>query len=423
MTRRIFLATAIIFLLAFPACAGLQTQSWQYNKQVQPVNDGFALIDLDQEVLRHTRDDLADIRLSDGEGQEVPYQILQPEPDQEKTYPAQLIDKVVRPNEFSSVTLDVQNGNNLHNRIVLDLESKEDYLRDVKIEGSEDNRTWNLVGTVKVFCVYPNNRQNDLNYFPASFRYMKVSIDCRGKEPLTIRDARIKYVRPDVQSLVQNSSIKYKGPDPSGGRPEITVPATLITNRTDPKTNKTELLLDLGTKGYEINHIDLQVNGINFDRLVEYYDSNDGSNWNRIGSERIYQHKWTDYEALKNKLTVNRNMGRYVKLAVNNQDNPPLNVESVVVWGDSPKILADLRTGSYTLWYGNPDGKAPQYDLSHFSQLIDKNKLAVIQPGQESINANYHPKLTDNRWVLNTVTIIAALVIGLLILKNMKAKA
>jgi len=75
------------------------------------------------------------------------------------------------------------------------------------------------------------------------------------------------------------------------------------------------------------------------------------------------------------------------------------------------------------LWYGNPDSKLPQYDLSQFSHLIDKNKLAVVQPGPESLNTNYHPKITDNRWFLNTITIVSALVIGLIILKNMKTKA
>lgn len=405
MIQRVFLTAAILFLLALPAYADFQPQSWQYNKQVRPANDGFTLIDLDQEVLKHSQDNLADVRLSAGDGQEVPYQLVRQEPYKEETYPAQLIDKVIRANEFSSITLDLQNGSRLHNQILLDLESKEDYLRDVKIEGSDDNRTWKLVAMEKVFYVAPNYRQNDLPYTPASFRYMRVSIDSRGKEPLTVRGAKVKYVRP------------------AGDRPESILPAALTTNRTDPKTNKTELLLDLGAKGYQVGYIDLQVNGSNFNRLIAYYDSNDGSNWNQLGSDRIYQYKWSDYEALKNRLTLNRSEGRYVRLVIDNQDSPPLDVKSVTVWGDSPKILTDLRTGSYTLWYGNPDSKLPQYDLSQFSHLIDKNKLAVVQPGTESANANYRPKITDNRWFLNTITIVAALVIGLIILKNMKTKA
>lgn len=435
ITRQALFAAAMFFLLAAPAYAAFQSPSWQFNKQVQAQNDGLALINLDSEVLGHTRDDLADVRLSDETGQEVAYQLLQPEFDQEETFPVQLINNVVRENEFSSVTLDLQTGDHRHNRILLDLESKEDYdyLREVKIEGSTDNRTWNLVATQKVFYVSPHYRQNDLAYPTASFRYMKVTIDAKGEKNLTIRGARVKYVQDAVLPVT------YKDPDgppatyretdgalpyadSTSTRAGSMLPATLLTNRTDPKTNRTELLIDLGTKGYQIKQIDLQVSGGNYNRLINYYDGNDTNNWRQLGQDRIYHYRWPDYEASKNTLFINRSGGRYLKLVIDNQDSPPLNIEGVAVWGDYPKILADLRQGSYTLWYGNPDSRVPQYDLSQFAKLIDKSKLAVLQPGQESINANYRPKLTDNRRVLNIVTILAAVAIGLIILKNMKGK-
>jgi hypothetical protein len=405
MIRRLLLAAALLFLLTAPAYAGFESQSWRFSKDVRPPDDGFALIDLDQEILVNSRDDLADIRLSDKEGQEVPYQLVRQRQYKEETYQAQIIDNVIRVNEFSSVTLDLQEGNRLHNLVLLDLETKNDYLRDVKIEESDDNRNWSLVATGKVFFVSPNYRQNDLSYPTASSRYLKVSIDARGKEPLIIRSAKIKYVTPP------------------GDLSELLLPSSLTTNRTDAKNNVTEIVLELGAKGYQAGHIDFQVSGSNYNRLVELYDSNDGNNWNSIGSDRIFQYKWIDYETLKNKLTINRRVGKYIKLVVDNQDSPPLDIISVSVWGDSPKILADLHTGGYTLWYGNPDSKLPQYDISQFSHLIDMKKLAVIQPDPESANMNYRPKITSNRWFLNIITIISALVIGLIILKNMKAKA
>ncbi|MDD4169736.1 MAG: DUF3999 family protein [Desulfotomaculaceae bacterium] len=424
MTRQALFAAAIFLLLAAPAYAAFQSQSWQFNKQVQAQNDGLALINLDSEVLGHTRDDLADVRLSDEAGQEVAYQLLQPEFDQEETFPVQLIDNVVRENEFSSVTLDLQTGDHRHNRILLELESKEDYdyLREVKIEGSTDNRTWNLVTAQKVFYVSPHYRQNDLAYPTASFRYMKVTIDAKGEKNLTIRGAKVKYVQDAVLPVT------YKGPDAlqyavsTSTRAGSMLPVTLLTNRTDPQTNQTELLIDLGTKGYQIMQLDLQVRGGNYNRLINYYDGNDTNNWRQLGQDRIHHYRWPDYEASKNTLFINRSGSRYLKLVIDNQDSPPLNIEGVAVWGDHPKILADLRQGSYTLWYGNPDSKAPQYDLSQFVKLIDKSKLAVLQPGQESTNASYRPKITDNRRVLNSITILTAVAIGLIILKNMKRK-
>ncbi|OPX84133.1 MAG: F5/8 type C domain protein [Pelotomaculum sp. PtaB.Bin104] len=432
MIHKVLFTATMFFLLAVPAYAAIEPQSWQFTKQVQAQKDGFALIELDAEVLGHTRDDLADIKLSDAAGQEVPYQLLQPEFYKEETFPVQLIDNVVQENEFSSVTLDLQTGDHRHNRIQLDLESKEDYLRDVKIEGSADNRTWNLISSQKVFYVSPNYRQNDLSYPTASFRYMRVTIDSKGKNPLNIRGAKVKYVQdagglplafkgPDGPPALRETGDAAWHADSTSARAGSIIPSTLLSSRTDTRTNQTELIIDLGTKGYLINYIALQVDGGNFNRLINYYDTND-NRWRHLGQERIYHYQWPDYEASKNTLLLNYSGARFIKLVLYNQDSPPLNVENVIVWGDHQKILADLRQGSYTLWYSNSNSKAPQYDLSQFAQLVDKSQLAVLQPGHESVNANYRPKLTDNRWFLNIVTLLAALAIGLIILKNMKRK-
>jgi len=186
MIKRVFLAAALLLLLALPAYASFQQQDWQYTKTVQTEKDGFALIDLDPEVLNRSRDDLADIRLTAGDGQEAPYQITRLEPAKTETYPARLIDRVSRPGEYSSVTLDLQNSGRLHDRIALDLESKVDYLRDVTLEGSNDNRTWNLIARDKVLYLAPDYRKNNLSYTPASFQYVKLTFLDGGKEPLTV---------------------------------------------------------------------------------------------------------------------------------------------------------------------------------------------------------------------------------------------
>lgn len=410
MIRRGFLAAALLLILTLPAYAGFQLQDWQYTKTMQVAKDGFALIDLDPEVLTHSRDDLADVRLTAGEGREVPYQVIQLEPAKEETYPVQFIDRVTRPGEYLSVTLDLQNSGRLHDRITLDLVSKEDYLRDVTIEGSNDNQTWNLIARDKVLSVAPDYRKkdyrkNDLAYNPASFRYVRLTINDGGKEPLILKGARITYVPP------------------TGERPFPELPATLVSNRTDQKTNQTDLVIDLGAKSYQVSEIGLQVNGKNFQRNVEYADSSDGSNWNQAGSDRIYQYQWPDYENLRNRLKVNRSFSRYIKLTIDNQDSPPLDVQKVTVWGVPPRLLADLQAGSYNIWYGNKNSSQPQYDLSQFSHLIDKNKLEVIKPGSENGNASYRPNITDSRWLINGVVIIAALIVGLIILKNMKSRA
>lgn len=396
----------ILMFLTVPAYADFQPQQWQYFKQVVAEKDGFALIELDPEALNHCRDNFSDLRIVSGQDRETPYQAIKLEPPKEENYPAQLINRVTRENEYTLVTLDLGKAGSLHNhaRVELEQEHKGDYLREVNIEGSNDNQTWFFISRNRVFYVSPDNRQSDLFYPPATFQYIRLKIDCKGTEPLFVKDVRVSF-KP-----VENSAASL-------------LPGKVLSNNTDPKTNKTELIIELGAKGYQVNRVDFQINGQNFNRPVELYDRVDGSEWKLICSDRVYQYKWPDYESLKNSVTVNRQIGNQLKVLINNQDSLPLDISGVEVRGEVPRLLADLQAGNYFLWYGNPESKEPRYDLSGFSHLIDKSKLAVIQPGAEAKNEKYEKARLPIRWALNGITIFTALILGIIIIKNMKSRA
>ena len=402
--KRLFCSFLLILLTAAPAYASIQPGQWKYYQEVSSSKEGFVLISTDKDLLEKAQRGFSDLRLTDDEGREIPYQAVREEPPREYIYTPLLIDVVTRDNS-SSLTLDLSKTGILHNEISLDIENSEDYLRDVTVEGSNDNSSWSLIKKEKLFCVSPDFKKSKLSYNPVSFRYLRLTVDCSGNKPLRITGASVKYVQP------VNSTITK------------TIPANQQPPWNDAKTKTTAIIIDLGTKGYQIDHIDLKTNSPNFYRRVEIYESDNAKEWSLLTSDRICDYQWPGYQACSNSISVHRNTGRYLKAVISNQDSPPLDVRAEV-YGETPKLLANLTAGNYKLWYGNPRAGQPQYDLGQFSGMIDKIGLDNISPGPEQINPDYKEKISpeNSKHLLNATVIIAALVIGFIILKNLRSK-
>ncbi|MTI83239.1 MAG: discoidin domain-containing protein [Firmicutes bacterium] len=400
--KTLVLSFAIMFLVVTPAHADFEKENWQYYKKVEPEKKGFSLIRLDQEVLTRCQNNLNDLRLVSSQGDEVPYKLIQVEPSTMETYPVQIINDVVRENEFSAVTLDMERTARLNNNIMFEITSKDDYLRDVLIEGSNDNQNWDTIIKSKIFRV-GNNGQDEVSYPPASYRYIRVKIDCKGKEPLDIKEVKVRFI-------------------PKKKNDFNLITAKTISNRQDPETKTSEIIADLGVKGIYVNDISLQVSNDNFDRGIEGYYSYDKKEWHAIGSGRIFNYSWTDYSASQENLPIHERVGRYVKIRIQNQDSPPLNVKGIEVRGRYPALLADLNNENHYLWYGNLVSEFARYDLNRFAHLVDLDDLPEINPGSENINDKYVAKETSKRNLLNIITVAAVIVVGFIILKNLTSK-
>lgn len=404
MIRKLTLVLAMILLHTLPAYGSLLTQHYKYSKVVNSQSGGFSLVELDREVMERVQNNFHDLRIAGAQGQELPYQLLQPGRQTEEGYTVSLLDNVIRENEFSAITLDLQRQA-ITNKIYLDVSFNQDFLREVILEGSNDNQAWSVISKDRIFFVAPDTRDTELTYQDASFRYLRVVIDSKGQKPLTIHGARAALRPVEVRTANQLNGNGF--------------------NSKNLKTT-TEIIIDLGVKGYLVDYLEVATPNQNFNRQVEIYDSSNGTEWRSIGMERLYQYKWPGYEAKENKIFVSSMVGRYIKLVITNQDSPPLEITNVTALGSHPTLLVDLQPGSNTLWYGNPDAKAPNYDLAGFSQYVNQTNLPVLKLGPEQTNQSYVPEpkpwSESNRWLLNAAIIASALVLGVIILRTMKGK-
>lgn len=400
----------IICLLSFlimgdsAVYAALETHSYQYYREVQVKEAGFAFISLDSRVLQNTRDDLADLRLSTLEGKEISYQFYPYPVQKEVSIIANIIDKKMTGNEFS-FTLDLLQTGYLHNKVSLDLESKKDFIHDVVIESSNDNLNWSFIARDKIAVVNGNYRKTDVNYPTSSAQYLRLRMEQAAEDRIDIKAAGAGLNRED----------NYVFPE---------IPVEITSREEEQEGARSVLYIDLGVKNYYIKSIQFKPLGRNYQREVLVYTSNDRNRWQGvIASGMLYHFQWSDYEAVRDNLSIDNNADRYIKIEINNGSSPPLEIEDLAVFGEAPRLLADFEPGTYQLWYGNSQAVKPQYDLAGFSYLIDTSALSTLKLGMENTNPEYQPPLLPwserNRWVLNLAIVIAGLILGTLIVRNM----
>jgi hypothetical protein len=117
---------------------------------------------------------------------------------------------------------------------------------------------------------------------------------------------------------------------------------------------------------------------------------------------------------------------RYLKLSVKNNDNQPLQLKDLQVYGYITKILFPLeKSRSYHLYYGNPNAKTPVYDIGEFSAYINEPGLAVLGLGNQTNNPEFNsrtqrPWTEDNRWLLTTVLLAVVAILAFWVVKMIK---
>ena len=175
----------------------------------------------------------------------------------------------------------------------------------------------------------------------------------------------------------------------------------------------------MGSKGFPTNRLAITTEEENFYRQVRLEGSNDAETWTLLQrSEILYSFNTPRFVGNKLSLSYPESTFRYFRLTILNEDNPPLPIDSVSVFGFLRKLIFPASPGSaYRLYYGNATARTPSYELERvFPYLVTEN-LPGAQLGAHAINPLYslptEPFTERYPWLFPTVVSVAALLIGL----------
>jgi hypothetical protein len=393
--------------------ADFTIQDWRYVKTIQLPRDlageGLAATTPDIEVFAQGAPGLADLRVVENGEAEVPFQIVVDRgARQRELRPARIRDLGFVPGEHTSFVVEASQPGALHNEVEI-LTPSHNFQRTVQLEGSNDDETWMVLREgARIFdftLTDPNftTRDTRVRYPESTVRYLRVRILDQQEEPLNITGASVFSVqeRPDRETLF---------------------PADIIGRSEDQQRRASVLNLDLRANGIPTSRVKVNTDQVNFYRRVLLEASGDSQTWEPIiESGELFSYDTPKFVGSQLTLSYPETSRRYLRLTIYNEDNQPLDIGGMEVFGVSRRLLFSVRPGaSYALYYGNADARAPSYDLARFLPYLETEGLPQGVLGAQTDNPAFviPPEPWSERlpWLIPAMVALAAMVLGILLL-------
>lgn len=410
------------FSLAAPPSIDQRPQ-WQYYKDINisgnPAKGDLVKITLDQDVFNNSKNDLSDLRLIDKGGNEVPYKLIIERGafSQENIYPVLVLNNSYSAEGgYNIFIVDFGQSGFLSSSLNI-ITNSENFKRTVEIAGSNDMTSWNILKSNGYIYDYTDKavdfkaQNTKIDYPENAFRYIQVKIFVNDGAPLVVNGVQVsKIKKSESRETVLNP--KYEVRENSVRR-------------------ITEVIIDLGKKGWPTGNITITSPDENFNRETAVYESSDKVIWRRVGESHIFNYNTPKFTGANLEVNYSETGGQYLKIEIFNGDNSPISINSVSVKTILRSIAFQYGTGaagfSYKLYYGNPKANFPEYDLEKFFPYLDTGVYfgAVLSEGR--INPFYQKEIPPSLpiseripYLVPGALIFAILMMGFMVLRFMK---
>ncbi len=395
---------SILLVLIFGVCLGATEKpdwkSWpQYRELKGTVSnpDNFASVVLDDGFWFNGNIGLNSLRLSSGNGDEVPYFTrVERKGDSTQELTASLLDNKVLIGDKTVALVDL-GKTRFSNRLTLD-SPNEDFNRKVVIEGSLDRKTWSAILSDGFIFDVSNTRNPArkayLSYPGKNARYLRVSIPLSGqKDAFIINKITVTAYSPETGYVEE----RY-----FSGQPQTSA------------NGETVWILDRDHIGLPLHEIAFDFESRNFCRPVKVELSDDQKTWSFFSTCGFFYDAQTGNTENQWKVSGAEGSGRYVRITVTDGNDHPLVVKKITVRRWRRTLLFQPNApGPYKLYYGNTQAKAPVYDIASWSAKT-KHEEVPWTMGEQKNNPDYIPPFVP--WTARPVFIwsVLALIIGIL---------
>ncbi len=345
-----------ILLLLFPAINSFSQSFWRAD--LQPVDrSGYYNIELSQTVIGLSKNkEFTDLKVLDDKNQEVPYFLRSVTPEHKiSEYEAYDLKENTTKNNLSIVIVDNKKQENIKQFVIV--LTNADANKDISIRGSNDLNKWYIVKQKtdlplpgSDFGIDKNTELLTVDFPQGNYRYYEITLSTNQKSPLEIlKIVKVKYSAIyadftwiDLGSLVQRNDV-------------------------DKKTYLTFPNLSLS---YRINKLEFSIKSkADYFRHVLVRDS--------VSQKEI----GFDISSKKeNTFIINDFIfSPGTVIIIENENNPPLVIDSVKVYGLNRYVCAYLEEGkNYHLQIGTQNSTLSNYDIKHFQNDIPA-ELPVIK--------------------------------------------
>lgn len=383
MSRKFF-----SFLLSFAAlgAGALESdlpsawRSWRYSRAIASARiDALNYIILDRLVFSHSENRLADLRIIDESGGEVPYDLrtqITP-PPQPVSVRATLRENSFVPGQYTQVILDLGERARFHNSLHIQT-PESDFINWVDIAASDDAHVWRIVNPrapISRFRKENLEGNQTVRYSENNARYLRVRIQEAG-HPFQVTNIEVfASPAPKKEGSAENASplAASLAPDAVAGG------------------SQTQWTMDLGSAAIPVADFNFETSQPEFYRAVRILSSSDGKEWQLAGGGEI--HRYVVGGKTVESLAVNcyESWGpRYWRVEVLNANDAPLSaIRLSLIMPLRVVLFHPTLDRPYRLIYGNPRAAVPQYDLARTLQIPAIEMMTHPALGTEELTSNF----------------------------------
>jgi Protein of unknown function (DUF3999) len=388
--RRRFLATSLLWIATLLLhvtiiSADFKRSDWQFSKPVEASiaqASGYIRVPLDGETFHRSLRSLADLRIVDDQGSEIPYALFEErEETTEEQFRPKVFNQAVLPGKYSTLTLDLEKEI-ANNTLTLKTKSR-NFKRRLEIAGSHDGKQWLVLKNDAYIFDFTGEQKVQLmtvKYPEHRYRYLRVRVWNEKESPLEIEGATLSLVTTKTPRRVVR-------------------PSTLLSREEDSKLKASVVVLDLKYEKLPSDFLTIDTPEENFSRRVEIQGSNDQKAWQSLLQSDLYRFRTAKYSVEKKTLPFPEARHRYLKVIFYNQDDPPLKLAAFEVQGIEKDLIFQFQPGRpYSLYYGNPTAQAPKYDIERVKSYLSVDSLPSARLGGEDENRDYRPSGPKCPW-------------------------
>jgi hypothetical protein len=403
--------------IAEPASPAETLRNWKYNLDIQrPTEKGSAPWEdaiLLPPVFDGARADFADLRLYDGDGHEVPYDLRVRRADfRTENVPGKEFNRARGPDGSVEFALDLGAAQVEHNDVEVQLPGAQ-YRRHARLEGSADGQDWRLLAEKDLIHFELGQKQVDdrrFSYPPSRFRYLRVHVE---------RDPVVDRAKLEVPSATVSRRVEIPGES-------LTLPAQLgprepIRTGDGPGS---AWIIDLGGNNVPCERLVCDIADTDFvrnyrievslgpDAETPFQQVADGV-WRRTAGD-ARQPMVAEFGEI---------LARRIRLVVTDASNPPLSLQSISFSAPARQVVfphADSQSAeALRLYFGNPKAFTPRYDFGRNlpARLEPAPIRRALGPRQQNPEYVPEPKPLTDRWpwliyvVLGIVSGVLAVII------------
>ena len=396
-----------------PTAEPMTTWQW-FHEVAPPKEDKSPWIDflLTNEVFGEARTDLADLRLRDAGGREVPYALRVRRTRQEQqSLEARQFNRGQQADRSFELSLDLGQDRAEHNLIEI-VAKGDDFRRRARVEGSDDGRDWRLL--TEDWLVHfpvrdrPPVDSNRVTYPPCRYRYLRVQIH---------PDRSLPHDSADISSVRVFHTVNIPGE-------YRTLPAVLGLREPDKTLYGpgSAWSIDLGADSVPCEMLRLEIDDDGFTRHYDLEAAEPGGVIRSITDGDLRRPPGRKHEPIE--IHFAETTAHFLKLRVTDHRNPPLDLKGVQYTSPARELVLARRNIAWPLrlYVGNPRAAEPHYDFAAgLAEVLSPapNRAAI---GPPTANPTYRPepKPWTDRWpwaiyvVLGTASLVLLALLGLL---------